>query len=101
MVLASHRLPISDHFSGLDSGCTYLVDSEFAASVVIEALNQGDVKSFTFRFHEIGIEKFDDTSNVLSTFIGGEVNYEFEKLFIRVFLEGNLLVEYELVVGGW
>ena len=102
LVLTSHGFAISHHFPSMDSRSAYLVDSELTASVVIQALNQWDVKSFAFWFHEITVEQLDDTSNVLGPFISGKMDHKFEKLFIRVLLESNLLIEDELVVAsGW
>lgn len=101
MVLTSHqRLTISRNFPCLNSRSAHLVDSQLTASVIIEAFDEGNIEPFTFRLHEIGIEEFDDTANVLGAFVGGKVDNEFEELFIGVFLEGDFLVEDELVVGG-
>lgn len=99
MVLASHGFAISHHFPGVDSRSTHLIDSEFTTCIIIKALDQGDVEPFSLGFHEITIEQLDDTSDVLGAFVGGEMDDEFEELFVGVFLECNLLVEDELVVA--
>lgn len=78
-----------------------MVDSEFTAGVVIKALDERDVQSFTFRFHEIAIDKFDDTADVLSALVSSQVDNQLEELFVGVFLEGYLLVEDELVGARW
>jgi hypothetical protein len=97
----SHCLPISHRFLGLDSGSTHLVNSKLTAGVIIETLDEWNVNSFAFRLHEITVEKLDDTTDVLGTLVGCEMDNKLEELFLWVLLECNLLVEDELVIGGW
>lgn len=99
MVLTAQSLAISGGFPGLNSGSTYLINSQLTAGIVIETLDEGDVESLSFGLHEIGIEEFDDATDVLGALVSGEVDNELEELFIGVFLEGDFLVEDELVVG--
>ncbi len=99
VILASHGFWLEFSF-GDNSWSANLIDSKFAASIIIKTLDEWDIESLTFRIHKFTTEHFDDTANVFGSFISSEMNNELEILFVRVLLECNLLVKDELVIIG-
>lgn len=78
-----------------------MIHSKLTTSFIIQTFDERNIESLSLRVHELVTEHFDDTSDVFSTFVSGEVNDKLEVLFIGVLFECDLLIEDKLVVGGW
>ena len=78
----------------------YLVDLHLAKGFSIDTFRQRQYKSLAFRSYHFCLIEFHNSSYVFGSFVGDEVDSQFEALFIDQILQGDSLVEGIAVVLG-
>ena len=77
-----------------------MIDSDLTRRLRIQALTDGDCNTLAFRSDELIFHQFDDSTHILRALLSDELDDKLNKLLFALILEGNFLIEDELVIVG-
>lgn len=100
VVLASKwRLSLGRPFSNY-SRSGDLIDPDLTGRLGIQTFTDWNSNTLPFGSNELVLHQFDDPTHIFSTLLSDKLNHKLNKLLFSLILEGNFLIEDELVIGG-
>jgi hypothetical protein len=83
-----------------DSWRSYLVYSRLAICLGVETFTDWDDNSLSFRSDKLVLIKFKSSSHVFGSFLGKQLDNDFNVVFIGLIFKSDLLIKYEFIWGG-